>query len=228
MLAVTKRNRRKLIYLCHDIEGGLGHLDTNPEFSEVMNRNTSSYLEKMLTIERQLSVRATYNVVGCLLNQFKAEIARDGHCVAFHSYDHDLNKPQLVRCRQVDSGILGYRTPRSVITEELSDSNLRVHGFEWLASSVKSLKTRRPKRENGIFKIPVLFDDFELYSQQTDYFEWEARALASIANSSVCTFCLHDCYAFSWIPNYRGFLEKILRLGTLSVLDNIEEDQTPA
>jgi len=169
-------------------------------------------------------VRATYNVVGCLLRDLKEDIARDGHCLAFHSYDHDLNKRQLTRCRQIDSEIIGYRAPRSIITAELSDYELQRHGFRWLASSAKSLGTRLPKQDIGIAKIPILFDDFELFSRRTDYHEWEAKALATIVNSPIAAFCLHDCYAFHWLPYYRRFLERVLQLGTFSVLDNVEKD----
>jgi peptidoglycan/xylan/chitin deacetylase (PgdA/CDA1 family) len=217
-------DRTKIIYLCHDIERALGHLDSKPEFSELVNRSASAYLEEMLKTERKLGVRATYNVVGCLLRQVKADITRDGHCVAFHSYDHALNRRQLARCRQLDPSIIGYRAPRSIITEELNDDALRHHGFKWLASSAKSLGTKLPKKGNGIIKIPILFDDFELFSRGTVYHEWEAKAVASIANGPIAAFCLHDCYAFYWLPHYQRFLERILRLGTLSVLDNVGKD----
>ena len=216
--------RNRVIYLCHDIEAGLGHLDSHPDFSELIKQRTAGYLEEMLSIERCLGIRSTYNVVGCLLSELKTEIIKDGHCLGFHSYDHDLKTPQLVRCRQIDSSIIGYRTPCSVITAELNDNSLRRLGFKWLASSRKSLGTWLPKRENGIVKIPILFDDFEMFSNGVDYHEWEAKALSTVAKNPVTAFCLHDCYAFLWLPYYMRFMERVNKLGTLSVLDNVEGD----
>ena len=56
----------------------------------------------MLRIENELGVKATYNVVGSCMNEVRATIEGDGHCIAFHSYDHKINTDQLPNCREVD------------------------------------------------------------------------------------------------------------------------------
>lgn len=243
---------RKTICLCHDIESGLGHVDVDPDFAKFANHTSSDNLDEMLRIEKEMNVKATYNVVGCLFNEVRERIEKDGHCIAFHSYDHKIDDlrlyskkyhrifkqifgimvgkthnrydDELAKCRRIDYRVKGYRPPQSRITTELSDDNLCSHNFEWLASATSSLKTKTPTMQNRIVKIPILFDDFALYKGKVKYEEWEQKAIDRIKQDHFVTFCLHDCYGYYWLPHYREFLKKISGLGKLKTLNEIANE----
>ena len=213
----------RTIALCHDIERGLGHATVDPGFARYAEQTGAKHLERMLDIERSLGIGGTYNVVGRLLDSVRPAIDSDGHLIAFHSFDH-TPAPQLDRLRELDSSIRGYRPPNSRITEELTDDNLREHGYEWLASSVSSLGFRAPRLENGIVKIPILFDDFELYKQGTPYQRWAENAVETIRSHEFAAFCVHDCYAHFWLPGYHDFLSTLRGLGVFRKLDAVVAD----
>src|SRR3990172_8169464 len=62
---------KKTICLCHDIERGLGHIDVDPNFAESANKTSTNDLEVMLRIEKEMNVKATYNVLGCFFNEVR-------------------------------------------------------------------------------------------------------------------------------------------------------------
>ena len=109
----------KTICIVHDIEEGIGHRASDPEFAKTADRDAPRALRAMLEIERRAGVKATYNLVGQLYPKLEAEIRRDGHAVAFHSYDHkiatgqgqDDGEDQLWKCREVDYRVKGYPRP---------------------------------------------------------------------------------------------------------------------
>ncbi|MGH7791118.1 MAG: hypothetical protein ACREOB_02260, partial [Thermodesulfobacteriota bacterium] len=214
----------KTICLCHDIERGLGHVDVDPNFADWANKTSQHSLDEMLIIEKEMNVRATYNVLGCFFKEVRSRIKKDGHSIAFHSYDHGVYEDQLGRCRQVDYRIKGYRPPRSILTPDLKDENLCFHNFEWLASSAYSLGRTLPVIQNRIVKIPILFDDFELYRSKMKYEEWEQKAIRIIKQNDFVAFCLHDCYAHYWLPYYREFLKKISGLGKFKTLNQAADE----
>ena len=113
-------------------------------------------------------MRATYHVVGILLNEVRSRIEEAGHCLAFHSYDHKLDDTstqylyQLSRCRQIEYRLMGYRAPQSRLTPELIPRVLRKHNYEWLASSASSLRLKDPTLKDRLVWIPILFADFNL------------------------------------------------------------------
>jgi hypothetical protein len=214
----------KTICLCHDIERGLGHIGVDPTLVDLANKTSHSNLDEMLRIEKEMEVKATYNVVGYFFNEVREGIEKDSHCIAFHSYDHIIHEDQLAKCRQIDYRIKGYRAPQSKITPDLSDKNLCYHNFEWLASSANSLEIKLPEIKNRIVKIPILFDDFDLYRNKMKYEDWEKKAIQIIKQNDFVAFGLHDCYAHYWLPQYREFLKKIRDLGKLKTLNEIANE----
>jgi hypothetical protein len=213
----------KTICLCHDIERGIGHLITNPDWAAIAQREAPAALDEMLAVERAAGIRATYNVLGSLLGEVRDLIERDGHCVAFHSFDHGVGE-QLEACRRVDYRIKGYRPPNSAITPELRDSELCWYNFEWLASGSSSLGFHQPRLENRVVKIPISFDDFDLYRQLKTFEEWRRMALDKMRRYNFVAFSLHDCYARYWLPHYEDFLREITAIGTLRTLDEVAGD----
>jgi hypothetical protein len=213
----------KVICVCHDIEQGLGHLDSDPDFAALAEKTSPVSLAEMLRIEREMGVRATYNVVGQLFPIVREQIESEGHCLAFHSYNHRSadEENQIERCRSIDYRLKGYRPPQSKMTRELSEENLCFHNFEWLASSTHSLGFNTPRMRKGLVKIPIDFDDYEFYRDRLSWDVWEARALETIEKSDFIAFSLHDCYAPFWLPHYRSFLDKVRGLGTLKTMNEV-------
>jgi len=219
-----RTKRAKTICVCHDIEGGLGHTNVDRSFAGRAHEASSRYLDIMLSIEQEFSITATYNIVGCLMNDVREKVEKGGHTVTFHSYDHAGGRDQLGSCRQVDYRIKGYRPSGSRITHDLSDVELCYHNFEWLISSAYSLGMKRPRMENRIVKLPILFDDFAMYEENIAYQEWEQRAVRQIKENDFVAFSLHDCYATYWLPHYKRFLGKIRTLGEFRTMDQVAND----
>ena len=240
--------KEKVVAICHDVERGLGHVDDEPGFVDEAERVAPASFAEMLAIESELGVRTTYNVVGRLVSELRADIEGAGHALAFHSYDHvaepgpghlrrarywlaglrrgrrrrDGPYPmQLARCRQVDYRLKGYRPPQSRIPPSLSDANLREFNFEWLASSARSLGCEAPAVENGIVKIPIHVDDFPLHRGALTYPEWERRLLELVEGRDFVAVALHDCYGPTWLPHYRELLEKLKGLARLETFDSV-------
>jgi hypothetical protein len=208
----------RLVAICHDIERGWGHWDEDGAFGRRADRFAPGYLDAMLLVEAELGVRATYHVVARLLPQVREAITRGDHCLGLHSYDHRIGRPQVARCRRAAPGITGYRPPQSRLTPELVDGTLLAHGFEWLASSARSLGTTQPVFADGLVRIPIHFDDYAMHARDLPYAEWEAAALARIEGQRFTCFSLHDCYGQYWLPDYRAFLVRVRALGRLTTL----------
>lgn len=217
---VVRRPAAKTICVCHDVEAGLGHVGIDEDLVRLAGRTWRRSLRAMLAIEREFGVRATYNVVGLLLEDVREGIAAGDHTLAFHSYDH-TEADQLARCRRVDYRLKGYRPPRSRITPELDDRSLLYHNFEWLASSALSLRATEPVLRNGLVRIPIHFDDFPLYRHGVDFAAWQERIVAEIEGHELVVLSLHDCYAHLWIDRYPELLERVRALGQLKTLDEL-------
>ncbi len=246
--------KQKTVCIAHDIEKGLGHMEVDPDFADSLNKSAPLYLQDMLSIEKEFSLRATYNVVGCMLSEVRKSIEANGHCLAFHSYNHQIDKPwlysrtrthkvvrhlltrlkkntayryggQLIKCRGIDYRIRGYRPPRSKITLELTDENMCYHNFEWLASSKWSLEMGwHPEMKNGIVRIPIILDDFDMYIKGMSYDTWEQEAFRLVKQYEFAVICLHDCYANFWLPHYRTFLDKITKIGKTKTLNEVADE----
>ncbi len=213
--------RGKTVCIGHDIERGDGHRDVDPDFARRADAESPAALGRMLAMENDAGIRATYSVVGRFLDEVRGTIEGDGHCLAFHSYDHDLTRDQLVACRKVDYRIKGYRPPQSRITDELAGDRLPWHNFEWLASSFRFAV---PRLENRLVKIPILLDDFPLHTGKLTYGAWHRRALDAIRTRDFVAVSLHDCYSAHWLPYYDQLLEDIKTLAHPRTKDEVAAD----
>ena len=232
-MMIEAASQERTICLCHDIEAGLGHRSVDPQFAALTDQRASGYLREMLAIERELGIEATYFVVGTILGDRVGPIREGGHCLGFHSYDHAAERReqqryrilrwllhsglpsdhQLKQCRALDQSIRGYRPPQSFLTSELTASNLRRHGFEWMACASAELEIEEPELRRNVAFIPLEFDDYSLYTGLRDYPAWEQYALSVIARSRFTAFSLHDCYAEHWLNDYPDFLARLKSMG---------------
>ncbi len=223
------RARRRTICLYHDVERGLGHVRVDPAFAKQAEATSRRSLAEMNAIEADLGVRATYCVAGAILPEVRDELESAGHCVAFHSFDHRLERhDQLKRCRKVDYRLKGYRVPCSEVTPELTDPNLLRHNFEWLASSPQSLGTDAPELRAGLVRVPATIDDFPLHTGSMGYEDWEQRVLRIAAERDFTAVGLHDCYAPRWLGRYRSLLRRLAELQELTTMDELAADVTLA
>lgn len=215
------------VFVCHDVERGWGHF-SDTAVAARMDAEAPAHLDRMLDLEADAGVRATYCLLGILMSELAARVRSGRHAIAFHSFDHAAAEEpgghdQLRQCRDVDYRIKGYRPAQSRLTGELTDDRLAFHNFEWLASSRHSLQADVARLANGIVRIPILFDDFDLY-KGTAYESWEASALRELANAPVAAFSLHDCYGDAWLGRYRALLAKLADLGAFRTLDDLAAD----
>jgi hypothetical protein len=238
------------VCICHDIERGLGHRTIDHRFAHRAERSAPDALDAMLTLEDEAGARTTYNVVGSILNGIREPIELAGHCLGFHTFDHDVphrgrlraaigrldsrslprdrsGAYQLQQCRQVDYRIKGYRPAQSRLGADTDQRLLAFHNFEWLASSAASLGTSAPVMDRGIVKIPILLDDFDLHRGKP-YDTWADEALEVLARQSFASVSLHDCYGSEWIGRYDKLLRRLQDLGTVKTLDEVAAEVTLA
>jgi hypothetical protein len=211
----------RTICITHDIERELGHVAVAPQFAAIAARTSRQQLPRILELEERRGIRGTYNVVGCLMNEVRADIERCGNEVAFHSHDHTDHQNQIGLCRRLDYRIKGYRPPNSRVTAELTDDYLAFHNFEWLASSPRSIGTDDPALRAGIARIPIRFDEFPLYKLGTSFEAWEREALRVIRENEFTAFGLHDCYAQYWLDRFDEFLAKVQDLGRTETVGEV-------
>jgi hypothetical protein len=212
----------RTVCVAHDLEAGLGHRGIDDALAAQADARWRDDLAGMLQAEAGAGVRATYNVVGVLVPEVREAIEAPGHALAFHSYDHDLARPeQLAPCRDVDYRAKGYRVPQSRLTADLADDNLLRHNVEWLASSAWSLGFDAPQLVRGVVRVPVHLDDFGLYKGELAWEDWEAKALAIVAERDVSVLSLHDCYAPWWLERYPAFLARLRGEATLRTVDEL-------
>jgi hypothetical protein len=214
----------RTVCVLHDLERGLGHVEDDPELAREADAAGGERLAAMLGVEAEAGASVTYNVVGEILAEVREQIESGGHAVAFHSFDHSQAGDQLRRCREVDYRLKGYRLPRSELTAETTDEQLAFHNFEWLASSAYAFGFDSPQLQNRLVRLPVALDDFELYTGELAYGEWETRLLDHVEQRDFTAFGLHDCYADRWLPHYAELLEKLSARARLRTLDEVSAD----
>lgn len=229
----------KIICVAHDIERGLGHIGVDAARVAHADAHASRYLDEMLTIEHDAGIRATYNIVGRLLDDMRPRIEACGHALGFHSFDHADNSgsrwrrwwrdaaggQQLERCREVDYRIRGYRPPQSRLTRELTHERLCYHNFEWLATSRAKLgNLREPVLERRLVTIPIALDDYALYRGVMTYQDWEQQLLATVEASPFTAVSLHDCYGDFWLDHYPRLLDALQSRGTLRTFDEVADE----
>jgi len=246
---VTTRGRT--ICVDHDIERGMGHVGIDAARTQVAERIAPAALSAMLKCERTAGIKATYSVVGSFLDEVRSEIERDGHCVAFHSYDHVIRRhwrltryywglrwqwarwvsggpkdqylDQLSRCRLVDRRVRGFRPPQSRITAEWDDFSLVFRNFDWCGTSSRTIGDV-PAMHDHLVKIPIKLDDFPLFKAAMPFSAWERQLIGAIESNDFLAFGLHDCYADLWLPHYPALLEKISRFGEIRTFDAVADD----
>jgi hypothetical protein len=203
------------ICIWHDIEEDV---DT-----EISPAECAGNLQRMLHIERSFGLSTTYDILGTLFGRKWNEIRaiNSQHSIAFHSFNHDLaDLTQLHKCRAVDLRVRGYRPPQSRITAELSDYNLALVNFEWLASSARSLGYGDCRLESGVVKIPIHLDDHSLHLGKP-YEQWESELLDQARDTPYFGLGLHDCYGKKWLERYPDLLEKLATMKPVVSADTI-------
>jgi len=213
----------RVVCVSHDTEAGLGHRMADPEFAARADREGEAALDRMLSIEARLGLRATYQVVGTRLEDVRTRIVVGGHALGFHSWDHEAGRPQLARCRAADGRIRGYRPPASRTTPELGSEGLARLSFQWLATARHALGFDRPRLVSGTARIPIARDDFALHTGEREYAGWRRTVVEEAADAGFYAVGLHDCYARHWLDGYEALLEALARDAELWTMDEVSD-----
>lgn len=248
-----RESQRRCVAICHDVERGLGHGVAEPDFVTEAEADSPAALGSMLRIEQESGIRATYNVVGSLLDDIRAPIDEAGHCIGFHTFDHHvaswrdpvrrfaarltlgwLGTPAPVaierqpgRCKDVDYRVKGYRPAQSRLGPDVDHRRLVTHNYEWLASSARSLGFDRPRVEDALVVIPIATDDFDLHLGMP-YEKWETEILEQAAASELFVLSLHDCYGPRWLPQYPRLVERLTADVDVVTLDQVAASEVLA
>jgi peptidoglycan/xylan/chitin deacetylase (PgdA/CDA1 family) len=194
----------------HDIEQNLD--------SEARPEQCREIVRAFLAIEKRHDVRATYNIAGKLIAEQPDMIdwiARDGHEVAFHSYDHRRDWSARHYCEQIDScrdlseAIRGYRSPRSEI-DLPAVTHLWDRGFLWNAEGDSRSEPYFIHR--GLVRLPITTDDWPLHRGVLSQESFASQFTALLDRRPYVAIGFHDSVT-SFNPHERLDLwERLLRL----------------
>lgn len=155
--------------ICHDYEGEYAR----PGLKEISRDS----VKKILDIQKQQGIHATYNVVGKLFDDEPDIIRRlidEGHDIASHSYGHrvmsKLNRSEVYEDIQYSKEIFkkwnlnleGFRSPQSRWNFSLMRA-LSENGFKWSAED-ESLKDPYVVYKMGrqkMVRFPIIMDDWD-------------------------------------------------------------------
>ena len=76
--------------------------------------------------------------------------------------------------------------------------------------------------------VPILTDDWPLYSKKIPYEEWEDDLFAELESRDFALIANHDCYGSMWMANYERFLKRLTSLGTLKTVEEVAHRVTLA
>ncbi|MCD6398491.1 MAG: polysaccharide deacetylase family protein [Candidatus Aenigmarchaeota archaeon] len=181
------------ITIFHDYEGEYA----GDSLADVSYRGVN----KILDIEAKHKIRATYNIVGKLINDVPGVIARivsGGHEIASHSYDHrimtTLSKSEIIsdieRTKKILDSIKielkGFRSPQNKWNFKQMDVLLD-QGINWSAEADKIRFPYILKQRSGRFlvRMPVAMDDWVYQSKKIEP-EVMFEMLLSTANKIAC------------------------------------------
>ena len=131
----------------------------------------------ILDVEKEYNIKATYNIVGKLINDYPEIVQRiidDGHELASHSFDHkimaDLSKDEvfsdITKSKEIftvhELKLNGFRSPQSKWTFKQMHAYLD-SGLEWTAEndSAKYPYVLLQKNNHKLIRLPIAMDDWE-------------------------------------------------------------------
>lgn len=141
-------------------------------------------VNRILDIEEKYKIKATYNIVGKLVNDVPeviARIASGGHEIASHSYNHSimttLSENEIIldieRTKELFKSIgielKGFRSPQSRWNFMQMDVLLD-HGINWSAECDKTKFPYVLKQRTGRFlvRMPITMDDWGYQSEKVE------------------------------------------------------------
>jgi peptidoglycan/xylan/chitin deacetylase (PgdA/CDA1 family) len=158
-------------------------------------------VSEFLRLEKKYNIPATYNIVGKLFVEqpdLIDSILKAGQEIAFHSYNHQTDwnaeyySNEISLCRKVSSIPLGYRSPRSQITQNAVQT-IWDEGFLWSAESDKHSEPYFIYK--GLVRLPITADDWPLYEGKVTATEWVRKFSKIIKSRQYIAFGLHDFVA---------------------------------
>jgi len=228
-----QKNECGYITIFHDYEGAYAR----PEKEE------ASYygVNRLLDIEKQYNIKATYNVVSRLFNDYPETINRiinEGHDLASHSYAHkvitDLTKKQIDEDIKRSQGVFrkfgkrlqGYRTPQSRWSFALMRSMLD-NGLKWSAENDRAdfPYIILNKKTNKLFRLPIKMDDWD-YIANNDTPAHMSKKLEAKAKEIESKKCYGAIGFHPWVQGeseerlsiFEGFIRKISDMPDIKIV----------
>ncbi len=194
----------------HDYEGSYA----------LPGKKESSYngVTKLLDIEKKYNIKATYNVVGRLFEDFPVIIKRiikEGHDISSHSYNHEvittLSRDQIdkdikqskLKFDQFNIPFNGFRSPQNRWNFKLMRIMLK-NGLRWSAEIDKAdfPYTIFKNGNNSLVRFPVKMDDWEYISKKITPTEMYKK-LINIANRIEQNNCYGAIGFHPWVQGER-------------------------
>jgi peptidoglycan/xylan/chitin deacetylase (PgdA/CDA1 family) len=181
-------------------------------------------LGRILEIERRCGIRSTYNVVGrfaLAAPATVAEIARAGHEIASHSFDHSILTTlgrsaiddNVRRAKQafVDLGIEvhGHRSPQSAWDDRLLDALVACR-YTWSAENGAEPYPYRIRGTDygGLWRFPVADDDWRYesagYTPAAMLARWQGLVREALGRRKHLAIGFH-----AWVEAEPGRLEAL-------------------
>jgi hypothetical protein len=192
----SKKKRKystSIITFFHDIEQDYD--------SQADPKACRQMVDEFLQLEKKYNVPATYNVVGKIFNkqpELIESISQAGQEVAFHSYNHQTDwkkeyySDEIELCRRVSSIPVGYRSPRSQISES-AIKTIWEKGFLWNAEGDYHKEPYFIYK--GLVRLPISGDDWPLYLGKVSADEWVLNFSKLLKSRTYIAFGLHDYIA---------------------------------
>lgn len=192
------KNDKKTICVFHDIERGPGNIEVGPVLAESADIDASKTLKNILRIEKELNVKTTYNVVGSFLNEVRASIEKDGHCIAFYSYNHQISRQPVTDYMCDEAAILaliskiGYKATFCI---NLARGLLSLTPFNYQQSSDIYKKVVDKVRKQ--LSLPPIINQFAA-CRSVDwrikgYRHYQPKITSEVSDNDLCY------YNFEWI-----------------------------
>ncbi|QTA90026.1 polysaccharide deacetylase family protein [Desulfonema magnum] len=169
-----KRNNKDFAYITifHDYEGDYA--------GRGLKKISHKGVNTILDIEARYKIKATYNIVGKLMNEVPEVVSRilsDGHEIASHSYNHSimtmLSKKEIIsdiihtkeNFKSIGIELKGFRSPQSKWNFKQM-SVLLNQGLYWSAEgdNANFPYIIKKKQNRYLVRMPVIIDDWSYQS----------------------------------------------------------------
>ena len=192
------KDDKKTICVFHDIERGLGNIRIDPILAKAADIDAVETLKNILSIEKESNVTTTYNVSGIFLDEVKTDIEQDGHCIAFHSYNHQSHRQPVTNHMCDEAAILTIISRMVHKVNFCVDLMLRLLSLDtdsYQQNSIEYINVVNMVRKR--LSLPPIINQFSacrsVDSRIKGYRHFQPKRTSEVRDSDLCY------YSFEWI-----------------------------